>query len=356
VCIDINGSFIEESGAENHLEKAVFLGSWYNVWGHLLTDALSKLWFLLEEDYLFLNSCPILYCASGQLPSQFIEILDALGIKDRCVRVEAPICVEDCYIPDDSVFSVPFLPDNNSFSCYDADQKGAMFCTHHYVELKNYIISLFLPSIHEEVPTIQKKVFFTPGDSLKMQGLDRIEKAFSKAGFIIYKPWQHSLADQINICQSCSVFASVEGSVSFNVLFLPNDVDVVLIRKLPFIVPYQVMINSISSGNITYIDAHMSLFVDKNAPYIGPFLLYCNSNLCRYMYDSFCVKLTPKIRWVDFIRYVCWAFYVQRERTFASAVEWRVFCLYFTRLKEDLFDRSRFFCLVLRKTLFRYKK
>ena len=68
-----------------------------------------------------------------------------------------------------------------------------------------------------------------------------------------------------------------------------------IIRKVPFINEYQIALNEIKELNVTYIDAHLSIFVRNDVPAAGPFFIYVNDNLLNFakrdeFHNTFSIK------------------------------------------------------------------
>jgi len=88
-------------------EPVIFIGNWYNVWGHLLTDTLSKLWILESNLYNETSLCnfDLVYCIDNNpFPKQFDELLDLIGMdKSKLRRIDKPTLFNKIYVPEDSI-------------------------------------------------------------------------------------------------------------------------------------------------------------------------------------------------------------------------------------------------------------
>lgn len=317
-------------------KPVIFLGTWYNAWGHLLTDTLSKFWFVNSGDYVTDNliDCDILYSIEdNNLPTQFYELIEIIGIdKKRLKCIDRPRIYKTVYIPDDSIF----VKEDEIIAKKDADRKGGLFF---YSTEYLVLIDKIKRKIKRKVGMSEYKsdrIFFTTINSTRFIGLSKIENVFKKMGFKIIKPQETTLVEQLSYLMNATVFCTIEGSVSFNMLFLNPKSDAVIIRKLPYIVPYQFMINEISNAKIIYIDTNMSLFCDNKYPYLGPFLLYPSQKL----YNYFDIKQKPHIPILLFIKYILRAIRAQNERKlFLETVNWKIDMYYFDML-NDLFRNS----------------
>ncbi|MGC3976973.1 MAG: glycosyltransferase 61 family protein [Paludibacteraceae bacterium] len=255
----------------------IYLGIWYNVWGHLLTDVLSRFWYVGSMEYFEkkLNEYDILYYAEDDsFPIQFYDLLEIIGVKrQRLRKINKVAYCSSVYIPDDSLI----LKTDDKIIGKDVDLKnGLFFYTPEYEKLINKI------KLNVE-PIKTDKIFFTVNRTSKFIGILNIERVMRKSGFNILNPTKLSFKEQMSYISGCDTFCTFEGSISFNALFLKENSELVLIRKLPYIDPYQFAINQISNSKVIYIDSHLSFCCDKNFPYLGPFMLYLSENLINYL-------------------------------------------------------------------------
>jgi hypothetical protein len=288
------GRKYEYSGIEIEEDCTCFyLGYMYNVWGHCITDCLKNLWYFLtpEGQALLKHGIKIVYIAPAnfKFSRSTKDLLECLGIKtDNLYYVNRITKCKRIIVPEDS-----FTTENE-----------IRYFTKEYIDTINTIIK----NIHIKPSTIDK-LYFTRSHLHKNNGYrdfgeKNIENIFRKLGFKIVAPEKLSFFEQVSMLQGCSTFAATEGSISHNALFLREGANLILLRKAPYLTGYQLAINEMKKLNVTYIDAHLSAFVDKDSPWEGPFFMYVNSNLIRFANEKGLELHHVKFPYRLFIKYV----------------------------------------------------
>ncbi len=130
------------------------------------------------------------------------------------------------------------------------------------------------------------KVYFTASQwKTNSYGEDKLEKYFSNKDFKVIAPEKYTFSEQLNILLNCKCFASTIGSCSHNSIFLENDASVILIPRANYLTGYQMTVNTLWNQSITIVDCHLSVFVNKDFPWEGPFFYYVSQNLKDYFED-----------------------------------------------------------------------
>ncbi len=300
--IDSNGTYIDSSGLhENNgcgydvskvnctkLHKtAIYLGCWFPIWGHCITDNIKKLWFLQTEECkkLLADGAELVYIINMndrfQLPTNYLHILEKLNIDVNAIK----------QITDITQYDKIIIPDN---SIYRVDE--TIFYTKEFVSLKQQIVQ------NTAVSSNYDKVYFSRSKYKKGKydiGEKRIEDVFKYLGYKVIYPEQLSLDEQLTILHNCSHFAATEGSISHNSIFCKEGTEICLIRKGAYVNNYQMMINQMNNLKVTYIDAHLSIFTNPQKEWEGPFFLYLNNNLLRFagipdIFNDFTMKSFKK--------------------------------------------------------------
>lgn len=280
VCRD--GNFVEAEIGKNN--KAIYLGHFLNIWGHCITDNLSRLWYLKTDECKYLQKngyklvCTI-YKSQFLLPN-FIELLDLCDIDAHQIQI----------INVDETFTELIIPDR-AF-----DEK------HLYHYLFTTIIDTIVSKI-EYNDKLPKKLYFS---RVKLHtkrdfGEQYVEDVFRKLGYEIVYPEKHSLIEQLSMLKSCDSFAATEGSVSHNIMFCRNGIESIVIRKTVSLNGYQFSANAMRQCCCVYIDAHLSLFFVFRD--FGPFFIYVNDNLVRFANDRG-VRIRKKFPRLTFIHYM----------------------------------------------------
>lgn len=251
---------------------AIYLGMWFPIWGHCLTDNIKKLWFLQTEKAkkIIQDGCDLVYVVmmndKYSLSQSFIDLLATLGIKiQNLCEINKITRYDRIYIPDDSTF----LKDD------------CIYYTQPHILLRQSILQN-LPRVPIKT---YPKVYFSRSQFKRGKtdiGERRIEDIFRYLNYKIIYPEKLSFAEQVTLLQNCTHFASTEGSTSHNTFFCRPQTEVCIIRKADYINEYQIMINDLCDLRVTYIKSHLSILVDKNKPWNGPFFLYVSNELCQF--------------------------------------------------------------------------
>lgn len=282
-----DGFFFDQSGLhENHgcgynvsnddiiqvNKDAIYLGMFFPIWGHCITDNIKKLWFLRTQQAqdLIKNGAELVYVVmmdhKYHLPQNFIDLLRAYGVDILQIKqIKKPTRYNNIYVPDNSLY-----------------REGEMiFYTNEFKETKKIILN----HIPKSDIRVYDKIYFSRTrlkNGKQDYGEKRIEDVFQYMGYKIFYPEQLTLSEQFSLLQNCTHFAATEGSTSHNSLFCKRGTKVTILRKASYINEYQFLINSMCSLNVIYVDSHLSIFVDENRVWNGPFFLYANNNLLRY--------------------------------------------------------------------------
>ena len=251
--------------------RAIYLGMFQPIWGHLITDVVRRFWFLQSDQYKTdYQDCILVYIAypGFSFIENFKQLLSIWNIEwDKFVEINEPTEFREVIIPDESFYTVDGGARYFTAEYRDMIDQVRAYAEEHYTELKD------------------KKIYFAYSSG-KMHGLmnkttgeDRIHHLFEQKGYTIIYPEKHTLFDQLNILINATDFASTVGSCSHNILFLRDGTNVTLIPRANYLTGYQQAINEIHELNIRYVDATLSLFVPDAAPWNGPFFFFVSKNL-----------------------------------------------------------------------------
>jgi len=304
-----------EKEVENKDVVAVYLGLFHPKWGHCITDNIKKLWFLFTPEYEKLKSdnIQLVYTVFDgfQLNGNFLELLSLLGVDLKLLNpIEKATKFKKLYIPDDSFF-----------------QKGRhRYYTEEFKSLLNRIPKLDGISKYD-------KVYFTrTAFSGADYGEKDVEKFFKKLGYKIIAPEKLSFKEQLSVLSNCNTFASTEGSIAHNSLFLKENSTLIVIRKADYINSYQFPINELKNLKVTYIDAHLSIFNHQNQPWIGPFFMYVNDNMQRFSSSN---SYLNSFKLKEFMVYTKEAFLLEMENRRNADM------FYYNKLKQEILKLGR---------------
>jgi len=217
----------------------------FNVWGHVITDNIRRLWFLndniLSKDF---EKCPIVYApwyeeyTIDRMPD-VSRLMEILGVDlNRLQAITQPTQFDKIILFDDSFVS------NHYF-------------TNEYREMMDRIRHFALKN---RTPISNKKLYFYQG--LRQVGEDRLAEYFKSKGYDIITHKQRSNFDEeINLLINAESFAAPLGSVSHNSVFLRDGTETIYIpRSLAKLWPYQEMLDQVHPMNANYINSTMSIF------------------------------------------------------------------------------------------------
>lgn len=283
--ISSEGTYVEATGLHvgkghsypyKHCEQSndivVYIGFMFGVWGHCFTDNLKHLWFLHTNEYILLKqkypsirlvyTCQDNFCFS----TNFIELLKLMDIDcNEFVRIERVTQFKRVYVPE---------------TCFITTNEGVRLYTQEYKSLIKRASDKILPNFQ------YNKIYLTRTklrNGARDNGEKHIEKAFKSNGFKIISPEKLSIQEQIALYKGCKIIATTEGSIAHNSAFMQEGMYFVILRKADYVNEYQFPINEMNNLKVTYIDAHLSVFVDIEHPSVGPFFLYVNDNLNHYL-------------------------------------------------------------------------
>lgn len=275
-----NGQYKGEK-YDTYDDIVIYLGNMSNIWGHCLTDNLKYLWFLHTQKYLELKqqypSIKLVYICSPSFHQikNFNELLKLAGISSSQLnKIEKPSAYSKIIVPDPCIFLDYNYIDGNM---------GNKYYTREYINLIDKLSEKIESNTkYRNIYLSRSKLFLTIRDI----GEKDIERSFKKHGFHVVYPEKLSLTQQIALYKGAEHIATTEGSIAHNAVFMSNGCKLTIIRKSDYLNSYQVIINQLKNLKVTYVDAHLSVFVNTLYPYGGPFFLYVNDNLIRYFNDS----------------------------------------------------------------------
>lgn len=262
--IDVDGISPNDTSADG---KVIYLGDFLNIWGHCITDNLKRIWYLkTEEGKKLVEMGYKIVCTSKKaksLSKAFIELLAYIGINGNEIQV----------VSYGSKYKEIIVPED----CFTV--------THQYYKEYKDIID----EIRNKIPIREnsyQKVYFSRSKLKNGRdfGEGVIENLFVQLGYKIIYPETLPLKEQLEILRNCKCFAATEGSVSHVAMFCSDGVKCTIVRKTVSLNGYQFSVNMLRNLDVTYLDAHASLFRIFDGSY-GPFLMYVNENVVSFAKD-----------------------------------------------------------------------
>ena len=244
----------------------VYLGLFYPVWGHCITDNIRRLWFLKSDIFkTYFKNCQLIYIPwAGQFSFEYMQnfkrLLEILEVDiNKLVPIYHPAQFENIILPDDSFYDGKF--------------------TNEYREMIEQIKNFALKN---QTPTSSKKVYFYYGTA--QFGEERLAEYFHSKGYEVILPEKLTTDEQLNVLINAESFASTLGSCSHNSIFLRNGTEAIFIpRAANRLTVHQMPLNQINNLNAIYIDSTLSIFEQGNR-------LYCfiiSEQLKKFFGDKF---------------------------------------------------------------------
>lgn len=180
-----NGDALQEAVTQKLNGQVIFAGYLFDHFGHFLTESLAKLWFIKNHPNVPIAWLPIR--GKGKLSSWQRELLDILGVENPVHVTNQPTEVETLLVPDDG-----------------------------------FMIQTQFTRLQQQALGVRKGQAVKPGKKvwLSRSGLDagrylndtQLEKLLVNAGWAIFHPERHTIAQQLDMLADAERIASVEGS------------------------------------------------------------------------------------------------------------------------------------------------
>ena len=309
----------------NHWDiDVVYFGCIWNCWGHFFTDGLAKAWYLLTDEYKQKYHGKVKLAISfinntlQSCPKPLLSLYQLLGVDESdIIVITQPTKFRSVIVPDNSLF---FHDSKRHF-------------TKEYTTTMDAITDAVPANLDKKYEKIYlSRTHFTKGNA--DFGERSLESVFKRLGYTIIHPQEYSVLEQIAIFKAAKSFVSTTGSLGHNSVFCNRNTEVILLRKCWATFDYQLVINEAKELNVTYVDTHLTCFVN-DAPNNGPFYLYRNSNFCRFIKDRFNLNVKEDFSTKRYMRYmrICLMRSDMKYRTQAHEY-------YFNKLRKELQNDS----------------
>lgn len=298
-----NKVLVDSENAIVSNETVVFIGVFYNCWGHSLTDSLRFLWIFLPKyknlfDKLLQTSKLVFITAGGEegriIGKNFSDLLSILGVtKYQFQEVKEKTFFTKVIVPTPCFYEDPITIEKHF--------------TDKYLEIIDFIMADINRNI---LPNPSKTVYFSrahwqKGIKRKDFGEKSIEKSvrqcFSDCE-IVY-PEDLTFQEQVVLLSNTKKLITTEGSISHNAIFLQKGSELVLLQKCWLRNRYQKAINKAKELKIVYLKAYWRnhLFQKKLNPMSGPFFLCATSEIANYLKSKKTFSLSERVLY----DYVC---------------------------------------------------
>ena len=273
--VDAEGNYIEASSLQPNNEiifdnykydvinncnmNVIYIGGFWNHWGHFIIELTSRLWYVLENDKNHTLKLAYSMISNLPLPQAYLDFFHLLGIKDeQLLQVKEPTRFKSVVVPEVSTVH-------------------ALWYTKEFKNIYDKIMKNIVPVYHDKIYFSRTKF---PKAINSEFGETLIEKSFAQNGYTIVYPETLSLTEQLSLIKGCKNFAMVSGTLCHNMLFADDGAEVIILEKSSIRNPIQLLINKMRNLNVTYIDCFLEMkHVDLGT---GPFLLVPNNNFCSF--------------------------------------------------------------------------
>lgn len=278
---DFNGNECDKSN------ECIFLGFFHLCYGHAITDALKKIWYLQTEEAktLINKGCEVVFIttSNADIPNWHLHLLELAGVDiTKCRHIRRTTNYNRIIVPDSSWW----MEDDEIMYC---DGFAAVIN-----QIKENVKKTDDYSI--ETPAY---VYFTRTalyDVWREVGESALERYFARKGYHVISPEKLTLERQISMLMKCKGFASTEGSCSHGEIFCNPDADVTILRKADYSNRYSTAIADFANCKTAFVDANHSILCHKDFPWRGPFYLTITKELREYTGLNgglpYCLRLT----------------------------------------------------------------
>lgn len=318
-----NGSHKEYAVPEDEIiqsdETVIYLGMLIGIWGHCISDCIKRAWIFHSEIYKEKYSdLRVIYVAQeGSLHDNFKALLDKIGINiSSFTLIDKPTRFARIILPDSSFF---------------LDDQCVEHFTKEYVETIDLIKEQYKKSAEE----ITKKVYYSHKNVRGFNndiGEEKLEAYFKKQGYDIIHPENLSFDEQLDIMSRCCSFAATDGSTSHNSIFIPDNSEIIIIPRSPYLTFHQLALNELyPMQKIFYIDSSLSIFCKGDRPTRGPFFYYVSDKLISHVENSVFHETRQYVRenFYDFNKYIKRGMYVEDGRIFTACSPYTELAFYY---------------------------
>lgn len=300
--VDCNGSYVDISAIPLRVqhsypfenapfrdEKVVYCGYLINHWGHFLIEAVTRLWYFMENDttidkYVFF----IEENANREITGNYLEFLKLLKIWDKLEIINTPTTYREVIVPElGIVCRESYTP--KLLKVFDA-------------VAENVVAD---PSWETPEKIFYSRSQFKKGIPFEF-GFECIDNFYEKNGYTILYPEKVPLSRMIHYIRNAKVVASLSGSLPHNMLFANQGQKLEIVERLVINDDNQTDVNRLRELDVTYIDANMPVY---SVNFVGPVIMGYNEHLQRFADDNgYCAPdaqyLTERYRKRCFQRYM----------------------------------------------------
>ncbi|MBQ7608114.1 MAG: glycosyltransferase family 61 protein [Desulfovibrionaceae bacterium] len=250
------------------LPACIFGGVLIGLFGHTITETLSRLWFLgTEKD---LPDVPICFVATGKVPKHFMALMRLLGIEERVLVVDRPTRFERVFIPGQSLFLHAWV--NRPYFRRIYERILECVAKEPRESRKSYT-KLYLTRTHLEKSDCAGEATF--------------EAIYAQNGYTVLALEEYALSDQIALLAKAEAIATTVGTLShMAILFCRDDAKLTFLLREnePEALIPQFVLNEMKDCEVSFVDATYNFLPTTHAG--GVFLLSANEHFAAYARDN----------------------------------------------------------------------
>ena len=243
-------------------EKVVYCGYLVNHWGHFLIEAVTRLWYFMEQDstvdkYVFFVD----ENEEREIRGNYREFLELLKIWDKLEIINKPTTYREVIVPELGIVC------RKSY-------------TPKLLDVFNAVADNVVVDPSWETP---EKIYYSRSQFAKGQpfefGFATLDNFFEKNGYAILYPEKVPLSRMIHYIRNSKVVATLSGSLPHNMLFANQGQMVEIVERLVISDDNQTDVNRMKELQVTYIDANIPLYpID----FVGPFIMGYTPEMQRF--------------------------------------------------------------------------
>ena len=243
-------------------EKVVYCGYLVNHWGHFLIEAVTRLWYFMEQDstvdkYVFFVD----ENEEREIRGNYREFLELLKIWDKLEIINKPTTYREIIVPELGIVC------RKSY-------------TPKLLDVFNAVADNVVADPSWETP---EKIYYSRSQFAKGQpfefGFATLDNFFAKNGYTILYPEKVPLSRMIHYIRNSKVVATLSGSLPHNMLFANQGQKVEIVERLVISDDNQTDVNRMKELQVTYIDANIPLYpID----FVGPFIMGYTPEMQRF--------------------------------------------------------------------------
>lgn len=252
-------------------ETIIYGGMLIDIFGHILTEAFSRLWYVLEHED---KKNRVAFCNrnGGDVPNYFYDFMELLGIdRERILIINEIVRFNTIIVPDQA--------------CINYIGFNSKICNVYEKMMKTSIKKLSKSDITQNS---QRKIYLSRTQFIKDGYNDCInesyfEKFFERRGYEVISPESLSICEQVAIISSASEVICTGGTLSHLLLFAKENTKLLILlrcNEAEALVP-QFVINQMKKLDTCIVDCSYNYLPTTHAG--GVFLMGPTKDFINYL-------------------------------------------------------------------------